>query len=70
MKSLFKKKIDWEAFVIKMIYALMVLYVVAAFGALNAERTARQSACDDKHGVVIQSKSGEFYCIKEKSIIK
>jgi hypothetical protein len=51
-------------------YALMVLYVIAAFGMLNAERTERQNACDGKHGVVIQSKSGEFYCVREKAIIK
>lgn len=64
------KKIDWDLFTIRVMWVLMFVYVVAAFGALNAERTERQNACDNKHGIVIQSKSGEFYCIKEKSIIK
>ena len=64
------KRIDWELFTIRLMYFLMVLYVVAAFGALNAERTERQSMCDNKHGIVIQSKSGEFYCVREKAIIK
>ena len=64
------KRLDWELFTIRVMWVLMFLYVVAAFGLINAERTERQNACDDKHGVIIQSKSGEFYCIKEKSIIK
>ena len=51
-------------------WVLMFVYVIAAFGVINAERTERQNACDGKHGVVIQSKTGEFYCVREKAIIK
>ena len=64
------KRFDWEQFTINIMWVLMFVYVIAAFGVINAERTERQNACDNKHGIVIQSKSGEFYCVREKAIIK
>ena len=64
------KRFDWEQFTINIMWGLMFVFIITAFGVINADRTERQNACDEKHGVVIQSKTGEFYCIKEKYIVK
>ena len=64
------KRIDWEQFTINVMWILLLLFAVASFGVIYTTNKEARDDCTEKRGIAIQSKTGEFYCIKEKSIIK
>mgnify|MGYP003340623912 FL=1 len=64
------KRIDWEQFTLNVMWILLLLFAVASFGAIYVTNKEVRDNCADKHGIAIQSKTGEFYCVREKSIIK
>ena len=43
---------------------------MTAFAVIKHDREKREEHCDNRHGILIQAKTGEFYCIREKSVIK
>jgi hypothetical protein len=50
---------------------LVVVIAAATVVAVGVEQRRRASeACSEKHGILFTEKSGEYICIKEKSIIK
>ena len=52
------------------IYGAFFVVVATAYNIIKSERDQRQEYCDNRSGILIQDKSGEFYCIRQKSIIK
>jgi len=49
----------------------VVILAAATVVSIGVEQHRRaQSECSDKHGILITEKSGDYICIKEKSIIK
>lgn len=70
MRDLFKKKISWEHTVLWLLYTTFFVFIAVAYVVIKIERDNRQEECDNKHGILIQAKTGEFYCVREKAIIK
>jgi hypothetical protein len=64
------KRIDWEQFTLNLMWILLLLFAVASLGVIYTTNKEVRDECTEKRGIVIQSRTGEFYCIKEKSIIK
>jgi hypothetical protein len=49
----------------------VVILAAATVVSIGVEQHRRaKSECSDKHGILITEKSGDYICIKEKSIIK
>jgi hypothetical protein len=69
-KTLFlKSDFHPEKMILIAAYVLIVLGILTTISILYEERKIAENQCADKKGTLIQDKSGQFYCIKSKSIV-
>ena len=70
MKNLFpKSKINPEKMVLITAYVLLIFGILTTISILSEKRKIAEEFCTGKKGVLLQDKSGEFYCIKSKSLV-
>lgn len=70
MKNLFlKSKFHSEKMILITAYVLIIFGILTTISILSEKRKIAEEFCSGKKGVLIQDKSGEFYCIKGKSIV-
>jgi hypothetical protein len=50
-------------------YVLIIFGILTTISILSEKRKIAEEFCSGKKGVLLQDKSGEFYCIKGKSIV-
>jgi hypothetical protein len=70
MKNLFlKSKFHPEKMILITAYVLIIFGILTTISILSEKRKIAEEFCSGKKGVLLQDKSGEFYCIKGKSIV-
>jgi len=63
-------KSKWDVATLISIYLMLAGTFGMALTIINVKRQEAEAHCTNKHGILITDKSGEYYCIKEKSVIK
>ena len=63
-------KSKWDTATLIAIYLVLGSTFGLALTIINHKRQEAQDHCERYHAVLITDKSGTYYCIKEKSIIK
>ena len=51
-------------------YLVLFIASATAYTIIRDKRLAAEEHCERYHAILITDKSGTYYCIKEKSIIK
>jgi uncharacterized membrane protein YcaP (DUF421 family) len=70
MKNLFRKNnFDSEKMVLITAYVFIIFGILTTISILSEKRKIAEEFCSGKKGILIQDKSGEFYCIKGKSLV-
>jgi hypothetical protein len=70
MRNLFpKNNFHPEKMILVTIYVILVFSVLVMVSILNDKRRIAEDFCVGKKGILLQDKSGQFYCIKSKSIV-
>ena len=70
MKNLFhKSNFNPEKMILVTIYAMIILGILGTVSFLYEKRKIAEDFCAGKNGILLQDKSGQFYCIKSKSIV-
>jgi len=70
MKNLFRKS-DFhpEKMILVTAYVILIFSILTMISIISEKRKIAEDFCSGKKGVLIQDKSGEFYCIKGKSLV-
>ena len=70
MKKLFlKSDVNPEKMVLVSIYIVLAIVIITGISVIHEKYQLAREYCSGKGGVLLQDKSGEFHCIKSKSII-
>jgi len=70
MKNLFNQsKVNPEKMVLVSIYIVLAIVIITGISVIHERFQLAREYCSGKGGVLLQDKSGEFHCIKSKSII-
>ena len=70
MKNLFlKSDFHPEKMILVTAYVLIIFGILTTISILYEKRKIAEDYCAGKKGVLIQDKSGQFYCIKGKSLV-
>ena len=67
--SLLLRKINWEYVVLYAFYGCCLLIAATAYHTIRSQFQAAEEACQNRNGVLLQEKQGNFICIKRKSVI-
>ena len=63
-------KSKWDTATLMAIYLALGGAFILAFCIISAKRQEAEQYCTDHRAILITDKSGTYYCIKEKSIVK
>lgn len=70
MRKLFlKSNFHPEKMILITAYVFIIFGILTTISILHDRRKLAEEFCSGKKGVLLQDKSGEFYCIKSKSIV-
>jgi len=70
MKNLFlKSNFHPEKMILITAYVFIIFGILTTITVLHDRRKLAEEFCSGKKGILIQDKSGEFYCIKGKSLV-
>ncbi len=70
MKNLFlKSNFHPEKMILVTAYVILIFSILTMESILSEKRKIAEDFCSGKKGVLIQDKSGQFYCIKGKSLV-
>ena len=70
MKNLFRKSdVNPEKMVLVSIYIVLAIVIITGISVIHEKFQLAREYCSGKGGVLLQDKSGEFHCIKSKSVI-
>ena len=70
MKNLFlKSDFHPEKMILVTAYVILIFSILTMISIISEKRKIAEDFCSGKKGVLIQDKSGEFYCIKGKSLV-
>ena len=70
MRSLFKKKINWDVATLIAIWLTLGIGFAVAYSIIAAKREQIEEHCFNRHGILFTDRTGDYICIREKSIIK
>ena len=70
MKKLFNQsKVNPEKMVLVSTYIILFIVIITGISVIHEKYQLAREYCSGKGGVLLQDKSGEFHCIKSKSVI-
>lgn len=70
MKKLFNQsKVNPEKMVLVSTYIILFIVIITGISVIHEKFQLAREYCSGKGGVLLQDKSGEFHCIKSKSVI-
>lgn len=70
MKNLFNQsKVNPEKMVLVSAYIVVFIVIITGISVIHEKYQLAREFCAGKGGVLLQDKSGEFHCIKSKSVI-
>ena len=70
MKKLFNQsKVNPEKMVLVSAYIILFIVIITGISVIHEKYQLAREYCAGKGGVLLQDKSGEFHCIKSKSVI-
>ena len=70
MKNLFlKSDFHPEKMILITAYVFIIFGILTTISILHDRRKIAEDHCAGKKGTLIQDKSGQFYCIKSKSLV-
>ena len=70
MRSLFKKKINWDVATLIAIWLVLSGTFAVAYSIIAAKREQVEMHCYNRHGILFTDRTGDYICIREKSVIK
>lgn len=63
-------KIPIDVMILWSIYALLFISVSVAYTMIKEKRLQAEEYCENRHGKLFTDRTGDYICIKEKSIVK
>lgn len=63
-------KVPIDALLLWSIYALLFISISVAYTMIKEKRLQAEEHCENRHGILFTDRTGNYICIKEKSIIK
>jgi cell division protein FtsL len=70
MKNLFNQsKVNSEKMILVSAYIVVFIVIITGISVIHEKYQLAREFCAGKGGVLLQDKSGEFHCIKSKSVI-